>query len=218
MRSYALRTLLECRRTIRFIGGRDLPCSKYQIHLASPMIGPVMAKTMTELELQEVVDALLGKVSSRRGNHRSLIQSINRKKFPGAYFSILEPLLYNEYAYKHAMDVIANLRDPPAATSDAIEQAWDRSWSQGVPQSCESAFPALLKIGGNDSRLLAMIEKAMQSDNYAVHKVCAENLMKIDGGRQILAEWDKTIRGQCDCHLHRKLAAKIAQFVLGDTD
>lgn len=173
---------------------------------------------MTETELEEVVDALLGKVSSRRGNHRSLMQSINRKKFPGAYFSILEPLLYNEYTYKYAMVVIANLRDPPAATSDAIEQAWDRSWSHGVPQSCESAFTALLKIGGNDSRLLAMIDKAMQSDNYAVHKVCAETLMKIDGGRRILVEWDKTICGQCECHLHRKLAAKIAQSVSDNTD
>ena len=177
-----------------------------------------MAQTVTQSELEEVVAALLRKGSPRRGNFRSLIQSINRKKFPGEFFATLEPLLHDESSYKYAMSVIGNLRDPPSAASDAIEQAWDRSWSLGVPQSCESAFPALLKIGGNDSRLLAMIGKAMQSDNYAVHKTCAETLMKIAGGRQVLAEWDKTIRGQCDCHRHRKLAATISQFLSANTD
>lgn len=97
--------------------------------------------------------------------------------------------------------------------SDAVEAAWERSWEHGVPQACKEAFRALLKIGNNDERLLAMINKAMEVDNYGIHKECAETLMKIRDGGALLANWSETIPGKCDCDLHKKLAAKIAEHL-----
>ena len=97
--------------------------------------------------------------------------------------------------------------------SDAVEAAWERSWEHGVPQACVEAFRALIRIGGNDARLLAMIKRAMKVDNYGIHKECAETLMKIDGGKVLLANWGETVPGRCDCHLHKTLAEKVARHM-----
>jgi len=37
--------------------------------------------------------------------------------------------------------------------------------------------------------------------------------MKISGGKSLLANWGETIPGKCDCHLHKKLAEKVAKHV-----
>ena len=107
------------------------------------------------------------------------------------------------------------MKDASIEASDAIEAAWERTWLHGVPQACQDAFRALLRIGGNDERLLAMIHKAMAVDNYGIHKECAETLMKLDGGNAVLSGWSDTIAGQCDCHLHKKLATKVSQHLEG---
>jgi hypothetical protein len=114
---------------------------------------------------------------------------------------------------KYAIDIIGRMKGASGDASDAVEAAWVRSWEHGVPQACKEAFRALLRIGNNDERLLVMIAKAMKVDNYGIHKECAETLMKICGGNEILAKWHKTIPGKCDCHLHKKLAAKIAEHL-----
>ncbi|HSG72049.1 MAG TPA: hypothetical protein VLA12_16645, partial [Planctomycetaceae bacterium] len=51
------------------------------------------------------------------------------------------------------------------------------------------------------------------TNSEEIHKECAETLMKIEGGACVLADWGNTIAGKCDCHLHRKLADKIAKHL-----
>jgi hypothetical protein len=109
--------------------------------------------------------------------------------------------------------MVGKLKGASGDASEAVEAAWDRSWEHGVPQACKEAFRALLQIGENDDRLLAMVAKAMEVDNYGIHKECAEVLMKIRGGNEILAKWNETIPGKCDCNLHKNLAAKIADHL-----
>ena len=170
---------------------------------------------MTEEELRHIVAALIGVAPSNRGSPRTLMRLIHRRRFPGAFFHILEPMLHNDLMYKCAIDILGNLKEPPECVSEAIEAAWDRSWTHGVPQACDCAFPALLKLGGNDERLLSMIEKSLVVDNYGIHKLCAETLMQIEGGAKLLSNWSQTVRGQCQCHLHRKLAERISTFLSG---
>ena len=172
---------------------------------------------MNSIELQQVVDAIIG--NRRLGNLRphELLESIHRKrKFPTGSFSIIEPLLHitDGATYKYAIDIIGKINNGTSnKASDAIEAAWERSWEHGVPQACNEAFCALIRIGDNENRLLVMIEKAMNIDNYGIHKECAEALMKITGGASLLANWGDTIAGKCDCHLHQKLTAKINQYL-----
>ena len=119
----------------------------------------------------------------------------------------------NNPTYKNAIDMVGKMKGASGDASDAVESAWERSWLNGVPQACSEAFRTLLRIGGNDDRLLLMIAKAMEVDNYGIHKDCAETLMKIRGGKELLSSWSETIPGKCDCALHRKLAAKIAEHL-----
>ena len=170
---------------------------------------------MDHSELQQIVDAIVG--NKRWGDLRphQALEFIHRKKFPMEALPILEPLLQSKdmVTYKCAIDMVGNMKGAAAEASEAVEAAWKRSWSFDVPQACIEAFRALLKIGGNDDRLLRMINKAMQVDNYGIHKVCAETLMKISGGDQVLAQWNSSLAGKCDCHLHQKLAKKIDQHL-----
>jgi len=166
---------------------------------------------MKASELQEIVTAIIEK---RRLNDRrphELVDAIRRKRFPADYFQILEPLLHikDGVVYKYAMDIVGKLKNPSTAASDAIEAAWERSWEHDVPQACKEAFRALVRIGGNDERLLRMVKKALAVDNYGIHKECAMTLMMVAGGDEILKKWPDTIAGQCDCHLHKKLSKKI---------
>ena len=166
-------------------------------------------------ELQRIVDAIVEKKRLDGLRPHELMASIHRKTFPPSVLPIVEPLLHvkDGAVYKYAIDMVGKMKGPSADASDAVEAAWERSWDHGVPQACKEAFRALLKIGDNDERLLAMISKALEVDNYGIHKECAETLMKIGGGRALLARWSETIPGKCDCDLHTKLAAKIAQHL-----
>ena len=167
---------------------------------------------MDLIELQNVVDAIVSRKRLGKLRPHELITSIHRRSFPASALPILEPLLHVQdgVTYKYPIDIVGRMHGASMDASDAIEAAWDRSWQHGVPQACKEAFRALLKIGHNDDRLLAIVAKAMTVDNYGIHKECAETLMKIRGGEQILAKWHETIAGKCDCNLHQKLAAKIA--------
>lgn len=166
-------------------------------------------------ELSEIVEAIVQNRRIGQLKPYDLMQSIYRKKFPGEALSILEPLLHvkNQVTRKEAITMIGNLKQPPELAGKVIEEAWERSWEFDVPQACDEAFRALLKIGGNESRLLAMIDRAMEVDNYGIHKTCAEALMKLSTGRNLLTRWSETIAGQCDCHLHQKLKTKIAKHL-----
>lgn len=166
-------------------------------------------------ELQNVVDVIIGKKRTGELRPFELLESIHRRRFPADCLPILEPLLHitDGATYKYAIDVVGRLKGTSQEASDAIEAAWERSWQHGVPQACEQAFRALLRIGDNDERLLAMINRAMEIDNYGIHKECAETLMKINGGEALLGNWSETIPGKCDCHLHKKLAAKVAKHI-----
>ena len=166
---------------------------------------------MDSEELQKIVTAI---VENRRHNNArpfELLDSIHRRRFPADCFPVLEPLLHAKdgVTCKYAITIIGKLKQPPAEASTAIEAAWERSWEHGVPQACEEAFRALLRIGDNDERLLRMVDKAMNVDNYGIHKECAMTLMQVTGGDTILSRWSETDAGKCDCHLHKKLAKKI---------
>ena len=173
---------------------------------------------MEATELQDIVSAI---IANRRHNSlrpHELVDAIHRRRFPGNYFPILAPLLEikNGVTYKYAIDIVGKLKNPPAAASDAIESAWESSWEHDVPQACSEAFRALIRIGGNDVRLLRMINKSMTVDNYDIHKECALALMKIEQGREILENWSDTTAGRCNCHLHKKLAKKICDHLKTD--
>ena len=170
---------------------------------------------MDHVELQKVVDAIVGKKRLGEVRPHELVASLHRKSLPANAFSIIEPLLHikDGATYKYAIDMVGKMKGASVEASDAVEAAWERSWQHGVPQACKEAFRALLRIGNNDARLLAMIHKAMEVDNYGIHKECAETLMKLRGGEALLANWNQTIPGRCDCDLHKKLAAKIAQHL-----
>lgn len=164
-------------------------------------------------ELQEIVDAITE--NRRLGDLKphELLKSIHRKRFPADALPIIERLLHLDSTYKYAIEMIGKLKGASHEASDAVEAAWERSWEFGVPQACGETFRALVRIGENDDRLLAMINRAMEVDNYGVHGLCAEALMKINGGEELLRNWRETIAGQCECHLHKKLATKVAQHV-----
>ena len=170
---------------------------------------------MNLIELQQVVDAIVGR--RRLGNlgPYELLDSIHRRKLPADSLSIDEPLLHIDEAstYKYAIDIVGKIKDASNEAADAVEAAWERSWKHGVPQACQEAFRAIFRIGGNEDRLLKMIERAMGVDNYGVHKECAEILMKMTGGALLLTNWGDTMAGKCDCVLHQKLAAKIRQHL-----
>lgn len=167
------------------------------------------------VELQDVVNAIVGQ--KRLGGLRphELLASIHRRTLPASALPIIEPLLHikDGATYKYAIDIVGKMKGAASDASEAVEAAWERSWEFGVPQACKEAFRALLRIGNNDQRLLAMVAKAMEVDNYGIHKECAETLMKIDDGESQLAKWNETIPGKCDCDLHKKLAAKIAEHL-----
>lgn len=171
--------------------------------------------TMDLAELRNLVDAIVQNKRLGERTPHDLLESLHRKKLPATALPIISPLLdmANNVTYKYAIDIVGKMKGASGEASDAVEAAWDRSWKHGVPQACQEAFRALLRIGDNDDRLLAMIAKAMEVDNYGIHKECAETLMKIDGGNAILANWSETIPGRCDCHLHKKLAEKVARHV-----
>ncbi len=166
-------------------------------------------------ELHELVDAVTQKRRLNRLRPHELVESIHRKRFPADYLPAIEPLLHvtDGATYKYAIDIVGKMKDASTEASDAIEAAWERSWEHGVPQACQEAFRALIRIGGNDERILAMASKALAVDNYGIHKECAEALMQIAGGNGVLSAWSDTIPGQCDCHLHQKLAKKISQHL-----
>jgi hypothetical protein len=170
---------------------------------------------MDLVELQDVVDAIVGK--KRLGGLRphELMASIHRKSLPAGAFPIIEPLLHikDGATYKYAIDMVGKMKGVSSIASEAIEAAWERSWEHDVPQACKEAFRAMLRIGNNDERLLAMVTRAMEIENYGIHKECAETLMKLSGGKDILAKWNETIPGKCDCDLHTKLASKIAEYL-----
>ena len=166
-------------------------------------------------ELQDIVDAI---VENRRLNGlrpHELLASIHRKTLPASALPIIEPLLRikDGATYKYAIDMVGKMKGASSNASEAIGAAWERSWEHGVPQACNQAFRALLRIGNNEERLLAMVAKAMEIDNYGIHKECADTLMKLCGGKDILDKWSETIPGKCDCDLHTKLAAKIAEHL-----
>jgi hypothetical protein len=165
-------------------------------------------------ELQNVVDAIVEQKRLGELRPHELLESIRRKSFPATALPIIEPLLHlNNPTYKYAIDMVGKMKGASGDASDAVEGAWERSWLHGVPQACKEAFRALLRIGDNDERLLLMIAKAMEVDNYGIHKDCAETLMKIRGGKALLSNWSETIPGKCDCDLHKKLATKIAEHL-----
>lgn len=170
---------------------------------------------MDLVELQRIVDAIVQKKRLDGLKPHQLMTSIYRKTFPASALPIVEPLLHvNDGAtYKYAIDMVGKLKGASSDAADAVEAAWERSWEHGVPQACPEAFRALLRIGDNDERLLKMISRAMEIDNYGIHKECAETLMKIHGGEAILANWSETLPGKCECDLHTKLSAKIAQHL-----
>jgi len=159
-------------------------------------------------ELRRIVDAIIENKRLDGLRPHELLASIHRKKLPANALPIVEPLLHIKEGatHKYAIDIIGKMK---GASEQESEAAWERSWEFDVPQACKEAFRALLRIGGNDERLLKMIDRAMQVDNYGIHKESAETLMKITGGNAVLARWSETLAGQCDCHLHKKLAAKI---------
>ena len=176
-------------------------------------IYPVILR-MNETELSQVIESILAKKQgSTRINRHDQLKLIQRKKFPATYLPIIEPLLHHKSFYKHAIDIVGNMKGAATDASDAVEAAWEKSWTHDVPQACNESFRALLKIGNNDQRLLGMIEKAMEIDNYQIHKCCAETLMKIDGGKEVLKAWHTTTPGKCDCNLHRKLTEKVDEHV-----
>ena len=166
-------------------------------------------------ELQNVVDAILANRRMGDLGPYELLESIHRKRFSAEALPIIAPLLHitEGATYKYAIDMVGKLKGASHEASEAVEAAWERSWQHGVPQACIEAFRALLRIGDNDDRLLAMITRAMEVDNYGIHKECAETLMKISGSKAFLANWDDTIPGKCDCHLHKKLAEKVAKHL-----
>ncbi|MCC9602285.1 hypothetical protein LOC67_17155 [Stieleria sp. JC731] len=166
---------------------------------------------MEASELQAIVSAIVEKRRYKGLRTHELVDSIHRKRFPAEYLPILEPLLdiKDGAVFKYAIDIVGRLKNPSQAASEAVESAWERSWQHGVPQACTEAFRALIRIGGEDQRLLRMVDKAMAVDNYDVHKQCAMTLMKVDGGNAVLEKWSETVAGQCGCHLHTKLAEKI---------
>ena len=166
-------------------------------------------------ELHALVDAVTQKRKYNGLRPHELVESIHRKRFPADYLPAIEPLLHDtdNTTYKSAIDIVGKMKNASTEASEAIEAAFTRSWKHGVPQACTEAFRALLRIGGNDERLLAMIGNAMAVDNYGIHRECAETLMQIAGGNDVLSAWTDTIPGQCDCHLHKKLAAKVNQHL-----
>ena len=166
-------------------------------------------------ELRELVTAVVQKRRHNGLRSHELIDSIRRRRFPAEFLPVIEPLLHvpDAAVYKTAIDIVGKMKNASTDASDAIEAAWERSWKHDVPQAGTESFRALLRIGGNDDRLLSMIQKAMKVDNYGVHKECAEALMKISGGDSVLAGWSDTIAGQCECHLHQKLALKVSQHL-----
>lgn len=170
---------------------------------------------MNESELREIVDVIFHNRASTLGRPHELMESLKRKKLPGESFFIIEPLLRSKdrLVRKQAIDIAGKMKHAPDGAADSVEEAWNQTWEHGVPQACEEAFRALLRLGNNDARLLAMIDRAMQVDNYGIHKECADTLMKIEGGDRVLADWGNTIAGKCDCHLHRKLGEKIAKHL-----
>jgi hypothetical protein len=174
-----------------------------------------MASKISESELREIVDAILHDRASSLGKPHELMDSLTRRRLQGEYFSIIEPLLGSKHRIvrKQAIDIVGKMKNAPDCAAAAVEEAWNESWEHDVPQACDEAFRALLRLGGNDARLLTMIDRAMKVDNYGIHKVCAETLMKIEGGDSVLANWSDTIGGKCECHLHRKLSEKIAKHL-----
>lgn len=161
---------------------------------------------MDPVELQKVVDATIEKRRHNELRPHELAASLHRKCFPANTMSIIEPLLHirDGVTYKYAIAIVGKMKGA------SNETAWERTWEYGVPQACNEAFRALLRIGNNDERLLAMINKAMAVDNYGIRRVCAETLMKVHGGKANLSKWDDTIPGRCGCDLHKKLAARVA--------
>ena len=172
---------------------------------------------MTIVELHELVEAVVQKKRLNGLRPHELVASIHRKRLSAEFLPAIEPLLHvtDGATYKYAIDIVGKMKGASNDASEAVEAAWERMWFNGVPQACTEAFRALIRIGGNDQRLLAMIHKSMQIDNYGIHKECAETLMKIEGGDAVLAKWDDTIAGRCECQLHRKLAGKIEGYLQG---
>ncbi len=187
---------------------------------------------MNESDLQNVVETIVTRAKQRaevftsataimehsqsdKFDIRGPILSIHRKVFPASYLPALAPLLCikDDAACKYAIDIIGRMKGASEDASIAITLAWENSWEHGIPQACVEAFRALIRIGNNDHRLLAMTARALQVDNYQVHKECANALVKIDSGDHVLASWSDTIPGKCNCHLHKKLATKIAAYV-----
>ena len=170
---------------------------------------------MEASELQDVVTAIVEKRRHNDLRPYELVESIRRKRFPADYLPILEPLLHikDDAVYKYAIDIVGKLKNASTTASEAIEAAWERSWEHDVPQASTEAFRALLRIGGNDERLLRLVTKAMTVDNYGIHNECAITLMQVEGGDAMLEHWSDTIAGQCDCHLHKKLADKIGRHL-----
>jgi hypothetical protein len=166
---------------------------------------------MDLVELQNVVDAIVEKKRLDRLRPHELLTSIHRKSFPASALPIIEPLLHikDGATYKYAIDMVGKMKGASRNAFDAIEAAWKRTWEHDVPQACKEAFRTLLRIGNNNERLLAMATRARVIANYGIHRKCAETLMKLCGGKDILAKWNETIPGKCDCDLHRKLASKI---------
>ncbi len=172
---------------------------------------------MTEDEVREVVSALLGKTASNRGSPKTLMRLLHGRRFPSTFFAVLEPLLYNAYTYKYAIDILGNMKDAPDCVSDAICAAWERSWERNVPQACDCAFPALQKLGGNDHRLLSMVERAIWVDNYGIHKLCVDTLLGIEGGNELLAKWLESEQARHQHHLYRKLTHRIKTHLAQDS-
>lgn len=170
---------------------------------------------MNLTELQEMVDAIVGNKLHGGLKPHELLQSLHRKSLPASALPIIEPLLRIKggATYKYAIDIVGKMKGASDNAAGAVEAAWERSWEHGVPQACKEAFRALLRLGNNDERLLRMIAKAMAIDNYGIHKECAETLMKIRGGEDVLAKWSETTPGKCSCDLHTKLSAKITQHL-----
>jgi len=187
---------------------------------------------MIEIELQRVVDTIVARTKKRAKVFTSTnaiikhacdpeldisgpMASIHQKRFPASCLSIVEPLLHikDGSIYKYAIDIVGRMKGAGEEASAAIEAAWKRSWEHHVPQACIEAFRALLRIGDNDARLLVMVKRTMKVDNYGLHNECAKVLMQIEGGYDMLVNWKDTIPGQCECQLHRKLAAKIEAHI-----